>query len=137
MKDKIKRAIENYQCSGCVCGCDIECYEKSSDLSCEGHCAGTMIYPGIGRIFLGMPTGFNRIGSVEKMNINIFNCLKDGWGYDKFNVPTWKYLDQQGNTLVRGIQPRINRPFIHIFLENCMDKIECLKITEQDLSEMD
>jgi hypothetical protein len=137
MIPKIKDAIEEYQCPGCVCGSNIMCYEKSEDIACGKHVAGTMIYPGIGTIYLGMPKGFNRPSFYKEMNLNIFETLKDGWGFDIFNVPVWKYLNNENHTIVRGICPRINLLFIHIFLENCIDKIDCLEITDDDLNKMD
>lgn len=140
MKEEIKKAIEEYQCPGCVCGMDITCFEASTDsVGCGKHVAGTMI-SNIGSIFLGMPRGFNRLGprlENEQMPIFIFEELKDGWDYGKFNVPTWKHKDKFGNVLIRGMCPRVNFTFIHIFLEDCMDKIDCLEITEKDISEMD
>ena len=57
--------------------------------------------------------------------------------YDMFNIPVWKYLDEHGNTLVRGIMPRRNEPFLHIYIGNCIDKINCLEITKQNIDEMD
>jgi len=132
----IKNAIEEYQCPGCVVGGDISCYEKGDSLECDKHVSGTTMIP-IGRIFLGMPKGFNRHGPVEGMSIDIFKTFSDGWGYTKLNIPVWKYLDNNGNTLVRGISPRINAPFIHVFLEDCIDKIDCTEITKIDLDGMD
>ena len=76
----------------------------------------------------------------DKLKVYIFNSFEDGnkeWAYDKFNVPIWKHLDEHNNTLVRGISPRINQTFIHIFLENCIDRIDCIEITEKDVQEMD
>lgn len=137
MKKEIKKFIENYQCPGCVCGSDISCVESGDGLECGKHVPGTMVYPGVGTIFLGLGTGFNRVGSVNEMRIKCFNKPSDGWGFDKYNVPVWKYLDDKGNTIVRGMSPRINAPFLHIFLGNHIDEIECLEITNEDLDGMD
>ena len=125
MIDQItKKAVERYQCPGCVDGSDISCYEKGNALECKKHCAGTMGFPIMGRFFLGMPKGFNRLGACENTKIFIFRSLKESdWTYDKFNIFVWKYLDEHGNTIVRGISPRINSPWIHIFLEDCILKI--------------
>jgi len=136
MKKNVVNAIEEYQCPGCVCGYNVECYEKSEDLACKKHCAGTTIIPVVGRIFLGMPKGFNRLGSIDDMVINIFENVEDGWGFDNLNVPVWKYLDGEGNTLVRGFSPRINKPFLHIYLGDHMKEIDCLDI-KNDLNGMD
>ena len=131
-----KNAVELYQCVGCIKGCDISCFEESFDLRCKNHRPGTIITQA-GTIFLGMPKGFNRLGPCEVTKLNIFKTIEDSWGYDEYNVPVWKYLDEHNHTIVRGLCPRINYPFIHIFLENCMDKIDCLEITNKDLDNMD
>lgn len=131
-----KSIIENYQCAGCVCGSDTKCYEKGDNVECGKHVVGTRIM-GLGRIFLGMPKGFNRQGPVEDMGMQIFENFDKGWGYNKLNLPVWKHLDEYGNTLVRGISPRTNTPFLHVFIGDCMDRISCLQITSSDLLEMD
>jgi hypothetical protein len=136
MENKIKEAIEEYQCSGCVCGSGIECYEKGGGEECKKHVIGTLI-SGIGKIFLGMPKGFDRLGVFHTQKICIFSTFSNGWGYNKFNIPVWKYLDQKGNVLVRGLSPRTNTPFLHIFLCDCLKEIDCLEITNKDIDEMD
>lgn len=137
MDEKIKKAVELYQCPGCVCGFNTTCYNRASEgEACGRHVAGTTI-SNIGHVFLGLPTGFNRLGPHDQMKVNIFNTLDDGWGYDKFNVPVWKHLDEHGNTLVRGFSPRNNNPWLHIFLADCRNEINGIEITEQDMSEMD
>jgi len=139
MKTKIKEAIESHQCPGCVVGSDIECFEANhTGVGCGKHVAGTRTFPGVGKIYLGMPTGFNRLGPHEKMNIYIFETFESsGWKYNMFNIPAWKYLNDQGHTIVRGLMPRRNEPFLHIFLENCMDKIDCIEIKDEDINQMD
>lgn len=129
-------AVETYQCPGCVCGSDASCYKKGFGLECEKHVVGTTISY-IGRIFLGLPKGFNRLGPCDDTSLNIFKTLEEGWGFDKLNVPVWKYLDEHGNTLVRGISPRINAPFVHVFIGDHRAGIDCIEITNQDLDEMD
>jgi hypothetical protein len=125
MKKPIINAIEEYQCPGCVGGSDISCYVKGEDLACSKHVAGTMV-SFVGRFFLGMPKGFNRIGPVEDMHINIFETVADGWGFDNLNVPIWKHLDGNGNTLVRGLCPRINKPFLHVYLATTWQRLTVL-----------
>ena len=62
----------------------------------------------------------------------------NSWGkYDKFNMPVWKFKNADGNIIVRGLSPRTNSPFIHIFLYDCFDKINCLEITKKDQEGMD
>jgi hypothetical protein len=140
MEKKFKDAIEEYQCSGCMKGGDISCFKvnEAGGIGCGNHYAGTMI-SGIGKIFLGMPKGFNRLGEQSGLVPNIFRSFESSsWGYDnKFNRPVWKHLTKDGHTLVRGLMPRKNEPFLHIYLENCLDKIDCLEITEEDINQMD
>ena len=134
-----KEAIEEYQCPGCVSGSDTSCYETNyqNNISCEKHCAGTMAM-GIGRFFLGMPKGFNRLGSSEHIKLKIYKSYESSdWKYNKFNIPVWKHINNKGHTIVRGMMPRVNEPFLHVFLEDCMDKVDCLEITEEDILGMD
>lgn len=141
MESKIKKAIEEYQCSGCVRGSEIsECFRKvDCNEACGHHSAGTMSNRE-GRLLLGMPTGFRRIGTSVEFLVSIFpdfKSLKSDWKYDKYNIPCWKHLDEHGNTLVRGLSPRINRPFLHVILGNNINEIDCLEITGSDLYGMD
>ena len=137
MEDSIKNAVETYQCLGCVCGSDTECYKKGEGVECQKHVVGTMLVP-IGKILPGMPIGFNRVGDINHLQLKIYKTYESSdWKYDKWNVSVWKHLDINGNTFVRGMQPRINQTFIHIFLEDCMNKIDCLEITHDDIDNMD
>jgi len=139
MEKEIKNAIENYQCSGCINGGDISCFAKNenSGIGCGKHYSGTMI-SNIGKIFLGMPKGFNRLGHHSEMQPIIYkNFESSDWKYNKWNIACWKHLTKDGHTIVRGLMPRRNEPFIHIFLENCMDKIDCLEITQDEIDAMD
>jgi len=136
MKLEIKNAIESYQCPGCVVGSDITCFEKAdNDKGCNKHVAGTMIFPIIGKIFLGMSKGFNRIGSYNEMPLQIFEYYED-FGYNHLNIPVWKHLNENGHTLIRGISPRINKPFLHVILEDCMEKVNCID-AESFLNQID
>jgi hypothetical protein len=135
MKEEIKNAVETYQCPGCTHGSNIKCFAPSAHgEECGKHSAGT--FTPAGRIFLGLGTGFNRVGPVEKFYPQIFKTLQEGM-YNKFNIPAWKHLDANGNTLVRGIMPRRNEPFLHIYLGDFRDQIDCLEITQDDINEMD
>lgn len=139
MEDKIKKSIEEYQCSGCISGCDISCFKpnKIAGIGCGEHYAGTMA-TGIGSFFLGLPRGFNRKGEQKDLKPIIFDKFEDStWEYDMWNIPTWKHLNENGHTLVRGMMPRRNENFLHIYLENCIDKINCLEITKEDIKGMD
>lgn len=139
METKFKLAIETYQCSGCISGGDISCFENINNygIGCQKHQSGTMV-SGIGNIFLGMPKGFNRLGEQFRLKPFIYDTFESSvWEYNMWNIAVWKYLSQDGHTFVRGIMPRKNEPFIHIFLENCIDKINCLEITQDDINGMD
>lgn len=140
METKFKIAVEKYQCPGCVSGCDISCFEtnETGGIGCGKHHAGTLVLPGVGNIFLGIPKGFNRLGEYKSMKPNIYETFEGSeWTYDKWNVPIWKYLSADKHTFVRGICPRVNRPFLHIFLEDCIEKIDCLRIYQDDVDGMD
>ncbi len=144
MDKKVSSAVERYQCSGCISGHDTSCFkanENAGGVGCGEHFSGTII-SGVGKVFLGLPKGFNRLGHLENMKPIIFKSFKDftesDWKeYNNFNRPVWKHLDKHGNTLVRGLMPRINKPFLHIFLENCISQIHCLEISKEDIENMD
>lgn len=143
MKDlskKVIEAIETYQVPGCVNDYQREnIVQNGPGVEWLEHVAGTMVFPTVGKFFLGMPVGFCRVGVFDEMPINIFTSmeqLNSVWKYDKFNIPCWKYLDKHGNTLVRGLSPRVNKPFLHIILGDNRAAIDCLEITNNDLKEM-
>ena len=131
----MKELIEMYQCVGCVCGSDIECgsYKKSDTLACNGHCAGTRISR-IGRIFLGMPKGFDRLG--DNLKIEIFKHIDD-FKYDHFNIPVWKYKNSKNHIFVRGIMPRLNQTFLQIFQTGDINKIDAYEVTNDLLKTID
>lgn len=149
LNNKIWNAIKDYQFPGCVNEEPTRknVVQEGVGVEWSDHVAGTLIMPFVGTVFLGMPKGFDRLGifdghNSEQMKINIFEdwknfeeCFK--YGYDFKNVPVWKYLNDKGHTFVRGLMPRINRPFLHIILEDCRNKINCFEITSEQLDEMD
>lgn len=132
MEKSIQKAIENYQCCGCV-NSGFTCFEenKNGGIGCGKHRSGT--HTNYGKIFLGLPKGFNRLGPYADLVPTIFQTYED---YDKWNIPVWKHLNEEGHTIVRGIRPRLNMPFIDIFLEDCVSKIDCLEIKEEDIENM-
>jgi hypothetical protein len=150
MDKKIEKAINEYQCPGCSVGPYLKngctAFKKRQESeSCDAHSAGTSIGLFI-KIFLGMPTGFSRtgvgLGDKSMLTLDIFKSFdeiwdKDGKPYDHFNIPVWKHLDENGNTLVRGLSPRNNAPFLHVILEDCMDRINCFEVTKELMEEMD
>ena len=132
----IKNAIEKYQCAGCVCGSDIECFQPGVCLACSKHCAGTIV-SFVGKVFLGMPKGFDRLGVDNNLKLRIYKFYENcGLIYNIWNIPVWKYLNKNGHTLVRGISPRVNQPFLQIFLEDCVDKIDCIELSQDDINGM-
>lgn len=138
----VKDAVDSYQCSGCTCGSDISCYEKSEgyDVSCMKHSAGTNVL-GIGWLQIGLPNGFNRVskGQTKIVDFYMFETYEDKekyFSFDMFNIPVWKYL-HNGHTLIRGVCPRTNTLFIQCILEDCMDKIDCLELTAEQVKAMD
>ena len=140
MKENVKNAVENYQCTGCMVGGDVSCFKGNSKggVGCGKHYAGTGVLGGVGKIFLGLPKGFNRLGKDVELQPIIFDKFEDSdWEYNMWNVPVWKHLNEEGHTLVRGMMPRRNEPFLHIYLENCIDKINCLEISKDDVKGMD
>ena len=141
IKEKIKNGVELYQCPGCIGGHDTTCYKKSGNsVACGEHRAGTLILPG-GKVFLGMPKGFNRLGvgfgDEKNLKIEMFESFEQADWYNEFNIPVWKHIDENGNTLVRGLSPRTNQPFLHIYLEDCMDKIDCYVVSHEMIEKMD
>lgn len=139
-KKQIK-AIEQYQCAGCVVGGDLECYEHTDNygIQCSAHVCGTMIMPTVGMLLLGMPTGFCRLGE-GKQKVQIFKNyehLNEGWNYGIYNVPVWKHRTEEGHILVRGLSPRINKTFLHVIIEDCFDSIDCIEIADDDIKKMD
>ena len=132
----MKDLIEEYQCPGCVYGSDRECgsYKKSDTEACGSHCAGTSA-SGIGRFFLGMPKGFNRLGS-EDLKIWIYKHTDD-FDYDCFNIPVWKYKNSEKHIIVKGLMPRLNQTFLQIFQLGNIDKINAFLVTDEFLKTID
>lgn len=137
---EIIEAVKEYQCSGCVGGPFENCFEsKKAGDGCSKHVCGTTLIP-IGRIFLGLPKGFNRKGDSERTDVSIFKSYDDAltaWGYNWLNIAVWKYLDEFGNTIVRGLSPRINYSWVHVILGDCLDKFDCYEVTKTNMDEID
>lgn len=131
--------IEQYQCPGCVCGSDTECgkYEfDEGNNNCKGHCIGTMVSGGVGKILLGFPKGFSRIGFDTNIKPWFYKNVND-FQYDKFNIPVWKHKTKEGHILVKGLMPRLNQTFLQVFSSGDIDKIKAFEITEIDMNSMD
>lgn len=133
----VEQAVKEYQCPGCVGGPYKTCFKECTfGKGCESHCPGTLMF-GVGKLFIGMPKGFNRCGPAEPTHTPIIILEDDIDFFDKFNVPVWKYLDEHGNTLVRGLSPRVNMPFLHIYLKDIREKVNCYELTKDDVEGMD
>lgn len=133
------KLIKEYQEPGALNDFDQENYkEQENAIGWDGHIAGTYMVPG-GKMFLGMPKGFCRTGLYTDMKLMIFENYDQFYAYYDlpYNVPVWKHLDKNGNTLVRGLCPRINTPFLAVIAGDCRDRIECIEITQLQIDEMD
>ena len=117
MKTPLK-LIEEFQCPGCIHGINpktCQKFELNKDvLSCANHHPSTFA-SGIGRIALGLPKGFNRIGQLEFLPNTCYIRLyeKEPPKYDKFNIPVWA-MEQDGFLFVRCYCPRINATFVDV-----------------------
>lgn len=111
-----REMIEEYQCCGCTLGSDTNCGSFNYNLDrgafcCKSHSAGTFI-GGIGRVVLGLPRGFTRVGHSEGQLVRMWIAGKyPDW--DKFNVPVWA-LEQDGYLFVRTFMPRINQSLVDV-----------------------
>jgi len=139
MDKQVQVVIEKYQCVGCVCGSNISCYKpRTLGVGCSKHCAGTSI-AGIGRVFLGLPKGFNRLGNQDTLIPFVFESHEQQeaeFPYDSLNVPVWKHKDGDV-VIVRGYQPRVNTGFIHIIMNGDIEQINCIKMSADDLGNID
>lgn len=134
MPISVEDSVKRYQCVGCIKGDYPNCFSKAENsFSCKNHCSGTFLQFR-GKVFLGMPNAFNIVGS-SNMKIDIYKTYKSYGGYDELNIPLWKYFDD-GVTIVKGFSPRINEPFLHVFLENCCDSIECRFISPEESKDL-
>lgn len=120
--------IEKFQCPGCMSGGDTHCGHYSLNenygISCSSHYAGTMIF-GIGKILLGLPKGFNRIGPLESEYQKVYLRLwlagqKPVW--DKFNVPVWAMVED-GFLFTRTYSPRNNKTNVDIIEGGTLEDI--------------
>jgi hypothetical protein len=141
MAMNVETAVKTYQCPGCVDGPYPACYKKDP-VGSIGRCF-PLPWNANARYSVKPPfhakknfpnTGLYIFINAEKFHEectpkNPSSALKTNGLYDNFNIPVWKYLDEHGNTLVRGLKPRINTPFLHVFLWDARDEIQCLELT--------
>lgn len=131
MTDEQKAMIEEFQCPGCTCGyktneCDaFDFTNQDTGCWCLGHSAGTIIM-GLGKIALGMPKGFNRVGTIltgfeddndrnrrRRTNIRLTTETLKESPYDEFNVPVWA-MEKDGYLFIRVMCPRINYTYVDV-----------------------
>ena len=130
--------VKKYQCPGCIYS-GTGCYKPKifgKGTECTNHIPGTST-PIIGTILLGLPKGFNRVGESKKVHIWMYDKFHEWPGYNNLNIPIWKYLDENNNTIVKLVLPRIPLFAIQIFRGNCMDKINCFEVDEDFLKTID
>lgn len=89
MKDNIKKAIKEYQCSGCINGYDpveSDCFKPcDTGCGCGAHRAGTFMLA-VGKLFLGMPKDLIVLEKIM-ICIHIFSMtLKINMGKDMINL---------------------------------------------------
>lgn len=116
---KLKEMVEKFQCPGCVCGSDTSCgkyklgpgEEECGIGSCDGHIPGTLLYPG-GKIMLGFPKGFNKVGEECPIQLHTKESSPEGW--DELNVPVWG-MEEDGFLFIRSYSPRVNRGRVLVF----------------------
>lgn len=137
----VKTVVEKYQCCGCINCDEMSCFTKNTKIlkECSAHVAGTYVIPH-GKIYLGLPKGFNRFGVQENYDLNIFENFEDYtkyWGDPTlYDFPAWKHFDGEA-TLIKVFSPRINRFSLAIVLGDCISEIDCREITDEDINHMD
>ena len=98
----IKELITQYMCPGCMSGQGSDCpmYNyKASAYNCSSAHPGTFMSDA-GALFLGFPAGFTRRGPQKDFKPELFEsweAFQKTYGYDKFNIPVWKHLDDQAH----------------------------------------
>lgn len=156
MTDEQKEMIEEFQCPGCTLGMNVTCgrfdfTESATGCWCIGHSAGTMMtVPGMGimKFALGLPIGFNRVGTIQtgfedekdrnqrrSTNIRLVVDPFKKESYDDFNVPVWA-MEHEGYLFVRVMSPRINFNYVDVikggkFEEICPNAIDVAKFANE------
>ncbi|MDD4972497.1 MAG: hypothetical protein PHT07_23955 [Paludibacter sp.] len=120
------------------------CFRESmaGGVGCGRHHAGTYT-PDDEVIYPNLPKYFNNLGPYEDMKPLIFEDIRDwhkvngGYGTHTEHVSIWKTLTKDNHTIIRGMIPSRNEPFLHIFLQNCIECIHCREIKQCDMDKMD
>ena len=120
MDSEQKEMIKEFQCSGCTCGSspDDNClkFEQLSTemFRCSNHSAGIFL-SGAGKIALGLPKGFNKVGALAKevtTNIRLMTKAAEK-NYNYLNIPVWA-LEKDGYLFIRTYSPRINCGYVDV-----------------------
>ena len=153
MTEEQKAMVEEFQCPGCTCGyktdeCDaFDFTDQPAGCWCLGHSAGTIML-GLGKIALGLPKGFNRVGTIKtgfedekdrntkrSTNIRLTVTPPKESPYDELNVPVWA-MEKDGYLFVRVMAPRINYNWVDVikggkFEEICPDAINVANFIDE------
>jgi len=141
-----KEMIEKFQCCGCTCGSNIDCGRLKTPsfpnmIWCETHSAGTIL-SGVGKIALGMPKGFDKVGNISNTltserttNIRLYENAENPMIYDKLNIPVWA-MELEGYLFVRVIAPRINMTNVDVIKDGkikdiCPDALDVSKFLDE------
>lgn len=128
--DTMQDLVTTYQCPGCNVGSGMACF-KGRGLSCRAHIPAASLD---GRC-LGMPRGFMQI-SASKTPICIFESVHD-FPIDNLSIPVWKHLDEHGNTVVRGLRPHRNQPFLNVYVGDVRSAFDCFEVSTEFWQQLD
>lgn len=131
MNDTQREMIMNFQCPGCSADC-VSCSNCDFDdlgngmFRCSNHSAGT-IMGGVGKIALGLPKGFNKVGAVGN-NLTEFSTNvrlvenPESTQYNFFNMPIWA-MEEDGYLFVRCYCPRINFGYVDVIKGGTIEEV--------------
>lgn len=150
-----EQMVQKFQCPGCMIGSNVECGKfrifdhGDGGKWCDGWYPGT-IFAGSGAVALGLPKGFNRLGTLHfalreaKGPLNERPCCvirlfeRDKYqtildqptdsnvGRDKLNVPIWAMEGQgedAGYLFVRVFAPRVGWHWIDVVKDGTLDMV--------------
>ena len=129
MTNSIHPACKKYICQDCIwANCAFTPNEEKS-LGCYAQ-----LRPRNLELYKdeSMPKGFRNYGSNRHFKILIFEHYFDfpmnNLGLD---IPIWKARLDDDYTIIKIFQPRISNTFHVIYLENCLNSINCKEITPE------
>lgn len=135
------KMVEKFLCPGCVVGVNTKCGKYRSQYqnegeegSCGSWVAGTTLL-GVGTFALGLPKGFNRVGttfrtdpmtgkleltSAVKMEVRLHPKSAPPPTWDRLNVAVWA-MEKDGFLFVRTYSPRVNRSYVDVIEGGTLD----------------